>query len=72
MAPYNALVEVVDRRVDIYKTLKRVKKETNLVGFLYNETQQKYMKSIVKKLQELSERRNVKIVCLRLRNVPLI
>jgi hypothetical protein len=71
MAPYNALVEVVDRRVDIYKALKQAKKEPNLVGFLYNETQQKYMKSIIKKLQELSERRNVKIICFKLGSVNL-
>ncbi len=63
LAPYKTLVDVIDKRVDIYKALKKTKGIPNLVGILYNEMQQKYLSSILKNVQELSARRNVNILC---------
>lgn len=71
LAPYNALVEVIEKRVVIFKTLKKTKEISNIIGILYNEVQQKYLSSILKNLQELSEKKNVTIICFTLANVNL-
>jgi hypothetical protein len=62
---------VIDKRVDIYTSLKQAKEVPNLVGLLYNTTQHKYMSSILKNLQKLSERRDISIICFTLGNVNL-
>lgn len=71
LTPYNNLGEVIDKRVDMYRSLKEAKEVPNLVGFLYNKVQQKYMSSILKNLQELSERRSISIICFTVGNVNL-
>lgn len=71
LSPYNAMAEVLEKRVDIFHALKEAKTIPNLVGFLYNEAQQKYMRSMIKNLQGLSKRRNIKIICFTLKNINL-
>jgi len=69
--PYNTLTKVVEKRVDIGKSLKQAKKISNLIGILYNETQYTYLMSIFKNLQRLSKRKNISIICFTLGNVNL-
>lgn len=71
LEPYNTLTEVIDKRVNIYRFLKESKEVPNLVGLLYNESQQNNIKSILKNLQELSERRKINIICFNLRDVNI-
>lgn len=71
LSPYNALVEVIEKRIDIYKTMKQTKQIPNLVGVLHNEVQKKYLISILKNLQELAKRRNINIICFTLENVNI-
>lgn len=71
LEPYSALAEVIDRRVEIYRSLKQTKEIPNLVGLLYNETKQKYTSSILKNLQQLSEKRGINIICFTLANVNI-
>ncbi|ADL52269.1 YheC/YheD family protein [Clostridium cellulovorans] len=71
LEPYSALAEVIDKRVEIYRSLKQVKEIPNLVGLLYNEAKQKYTNSILKNLQHLSEKRGINIICFTLSNVNI-
>lgn len=71
LKPYNALTEVIDKRVDIYKTLRQVKEVSDMVGLLYNQTKKNYMGSVMKNLQGLSEKRGIKIVCFTIDDVNL-
>lgn len=71
LEPYNTLTEVIDKRMNIYRFLKESKEVPNLVGLLYNESQQNYLNSILKNLQELSESKNINIICFNLKNVNI-
>lgn len=71
LTPYNTLTKMVEKRVDIDKSLKQAKKISNLIGILYNETQYTYLSSILKNLQELCNRRKISVICFTLGDVNL-
>lgn len=71
LSPYKELSEVIDKRADIYKSLKQAKEIPNLVGVLYNEAHQEYLNSMLKVLQDLSIRRSINILCFTLSKINL-
>ncbi len=68
---YNPLMEVIDKRFLIHSSFLEINKIPDLLGILYNKTQEDYLNLFSKNLQNLSNKRNIHMICFTLENVNL-
>jgi hypothetical protein len=68
---YNTLAVIIEKRNEMDKQLYKSNEIQNFVGILYNKSQQKYMKKMVKNLENIGNSRNVRIICFTIDNLDM-
>lgn len=69
--PYGALEEIIDKRSRRDHFLVNSKEMPGCIGILYNLRQQKHMISILKDIQDIAVRRNIRILFFTIDNIDL-
>lgn len=71
LAPYNALSEMIDKRLEVNSIIMNSKEDLDIIGILYNERQGRYLHSVIRNLQDIAGRKNLNILWFTIDNLDI-
>lgn len=71
LASYSSLSEMIGKRLEVNKIIMESRGDLDILGILYNESQERYIRSLIRNLLDISDRKKVNIICFTIDNLDL-